>query len=61
MDERRAGRDALLLATREFRRRIAGALRKAHGVEQREGALPPLVRRDASECQRQSDVVSARE
>ncbi len=43
MNERRAGRDALLLAARELRRRIVGALRKAHGVEQREGALPPLA------------------
>ena len=59
--ERRAGRDALLLAARERRGRVVGAVCESHAVEQRQSARPALARRDASERERQRDVVGAGE
>ncbi len=59
--ERGAAGDALLLAARERRGRIVGAIGEAHAVEQRERVAPPLALRRASERERQGDVVGARE
>ena len=57
--ERRAQRDALLLAAREAPGQLVGAIRQADALEQRAGALVPLGRSDAAQRERQLDRLAA--